>query len=62
MNLTSFINELNETERIFETNRIANRLVNITAPTQGPILAADINSTVTIISALNKYVDHFMCV
>jgi len=40
------------------TNDIANSLVNITAnPTQQAIFVEDINTSVNIISALNKY-DH----
>ena len=37
------------------TSNIANALVNVTAPTQGPIFAQDINLTVNTLSTLNKY-------
>ena len=48
------INELNVTERISQTNRIATALVNITAPTQEIVYAEDINLAVEIVSTLNK--------
>ena len=49
------LNELNETQTIAITSGIANSLVNITDPTQEPVLAQDINLAVNIISTLNKY-------
>ena len=49
------MDELNETERIIEADRIANALANITATTQEPMFAADINLAVNIVATLNKY-------
>ena len=37
------------------TSNIVNALVNVTAPTQEPIFAQDINLAVNILSTLNKY-------
>ena len=51
------VNELNVTERIIQTSNITTTLVNITAPTQEPIYAEDINLAVDIVSTLNKYDD-----
>ena len=53
-NLSLSVNELNITERISQTSDIATALVNITAPTQEPIYAEDINLAVDIVSTLNK--------
>ena len=53
-NLSLSVNELNVTERISQTSSIATALVNITAPTQEPIYAEDINLAVDIVSTLNK--------
>ena len=49
------MNELNETEAIAVTSNIASTLVNVTAPTEEPIFAQDINLAVDILSTLNKY-------
>ena len=53
------MNELNETETIAVASNIANALVNVTTPTQEPILAQDINLAVDILSTLNKYAQSF---
>ena len=47
--------ELNASEIIATTSNIANALVNITASTQEPLFAQDIDLAVKIISILNKY-------
>ena len=57
MNLTLFINELNESETITVTRSIINALVNTTTSTQEPIFAQDIDLAVQTISTLNKYED-----
>ena len=57
-NLTSSTNELNETEKIATINNIVYVLADITAPTQEPIKAGDIDMAVNIITTLNKY-DHY---
>ena len=54
MNLSLSLNELNVTERISQSTSITTALVNITAPTQEPIYAEDINLVVDIMSTLNK--------
>ena len=54
MNLSLSLNELNVTERISQSTSITTALVNITAPTQEPIYAEDINLAVDIMSTLNK--------
>ena len=54
MNLSLSLNELNVTERISQSTSITTALVNITAPTQVPIYAEDINLAVDIMSTLNK--------
>ena len=54
MNLSLSLNELNATERISQSTSITTALVNITAPTQEPIYAEDINLAVDIMSTLNK--------
>ena len=54
MNLSLSLNELNVTERISQSTSITTALVNITAPTQDPIYAEDINLAVDIMSTLNK--------
>ena len=55
INLTLSLNELNEAEKIITTSNIANALVNVTAPTQEPIFAQDINLAIKTLSTLNKY-------
>ena len=42
-------------EKIITTGNIANALVNVTAPTQEPIFAQDINLAIKTLSTLNKY-------
>ena len=54
MNLSLSLNELNVTERISQSTSITTALVNITATTQDPIYAEDINLAVDIMSTLNK--------
>ena len=54
MNLSLSLNELNVTERISQSTSIITALVNITAATQEPIYAEDINLAVDIMSTLNK--------
>ena len=54
MNLSLSLNELNVTEKISQSTSITTALVNITAPTQEPIYAEDINLAVDIMSTLNK--------
>ena len=49
------MHELNASEIIATTSNIANALVNITASTQEPLFAQDIDLAVKIISILNKY-------
>ena len=48
------LSQLNETEAIKEAGNIANSLANVTAPTESPIFAADIDLAVNIVSTLNK--------
>ena len=48
------LSQLNETEAIKEAGSIANSLVNVTAPKESPIFAADIDLAVNIVSTLNK--------
>ena len=54
------LGELNETEAIKAAGDIAGSLANVTAPTESPIFAADIDLAVNIVSSLNKYDNHFM--
>ena len=54
------LGELNETEAIKAAGDIAGSLANVTAPTESPIFAADIDLAVNIVSSLNKYDDHYM--
>ena len=54
------LGELNETEAIKAAGDIAGSLANVTAPTESPIFAADIDLAVNIVSSLNKYDNHYM--
>lgn len=55
MNLTTSLNELNESEIVSITRDIAHTLVNVTTTAEGPIFAQHIDLAVNIINTLNRY-------